>query len=127
MQKCPVCAKVNSDMICGNCGYDASLNYETFPTLLPVNGQSLSSRRTDWEIMQKNYYRCPICGGRQFYFNQDNDKLVCVKCAREWDLLCCFSDRLPEVLPTPSMNQVPVRPSPALPRLQESPIASGSQ
>lgn len=35
MWKCPVCGKKNEAMLC-SCGYDESLNYAKYPTLMPI-------------------------------------------------------------------------------------------
>lgn len=36
MKKCPVCEKSLADTVCQNCGYDASLDYENYPTLMNI-------------------------------------------------------------------------------------------
>lgn len=42
MWKCPVCEKENSMLLCENCGFDGSCDYEHYPTLGSVPWQSRS-------------------------------------------------------------------------------------
>ena len=51
MYICPVCNKENKTVICGECGFDISRNYEGFSTIsLPVGAISaIQAQRTTWE------------------------------------------------------------------------------
>lgn len=52
--KCPVCDKVNTSMLCPNCGFDSSRDYGKYPTFGHVTEvPSISSLRKDWHEKQK--------------------------------------------------------------------------
>ena len=47
--KCPVCDKENQTMVCPQCGFDGSMDYEKYPTLGPVGkAPSVSALRREW-------------------------------------------------------------------------------
>lgn len=46
--KCPVCDQENSTMLCSQCGFDASRDYEQYPTFGPIKkALSVSAMRRD--------------------------------------------------------------------------------
>lgn len=48
--KCPVCDKRNTSMLCPNCGFDSSRDFERHPTLgASVRGTSVSALRQEWQ------------------------------------------------------------------------------
>lgn len=47
--KCPVCGKENRCLLCPQCGFDSSRDYESYPTLGPVGKvPSVSAKRKAW-------------------------------------------------------------------------------
>lgn len=52
--KCPVCDKDNKSMLCPNCGFDASREYERYPTFGAVGkAPAVSALRRKWETKQQ--------------------------------------------------------------------------
>ncbi len=45
MVKCPVCERENETLICVQCGFDRSLDYEHYPTLCTASGVTVSARK----------------------------------------------------------------------------------
>ena len=89
MYICPVCNKENKTVICGECGFDISRNYECFSTIsLPVGAISaIQAQRTTWE--KKKYPDCRICsacGGISFRIGKEDARAVCVRCGKEYPL-----------------------------------------
>ena len=77
--KCPVCEKEMDSMACA-CGYDASRDYERYPTFVPVpkgleSIAVLRDRRND-------LVRCAGCGYHGFTLNKTEGKLACMRCGR---------------------------------------------
>ena len=72
MNTCPICGRECArDTICSLCGYDPSMEYESFPTVFCVDDQkSLAARRQIWLQAQRtgkqrdDLHRCPKCGNR---------------------------------------------------------------
>ena len=64
MYKCPVCEKESSSLLCQNCGFDSSCNYEAYPSLKTISGRvdSIRARKAALEEKQKDLLRCPACG-----------------------------------------------------------------
>ena len=55
MRTCPNCgAELRDKRVCGECGYDASVDYARFPTITPKINESLSFPDSAWE---------PVSGG----------------------------------------------------------------
>ena len=62
--KCPVCESNMTALSC-SCGYDASRDYERFPTFGPVrNAPSVSGLRA--KRAPKDALRCEKCGSTAF-------------------------------------------------------------
>ena len=48
--KCPVCGKEHKGLLCAQCGFDASTDYGSYPTLAPVKHvPSVPALRREWE------------------------------------------------------------------------------
>lgn len=86
MWKCPVCDKENETLLCGQCGFDGSMDYERYPTVDKVTAQAISGQKTAYNSMMQDYYRCTGCGGRQFYLDQKRMALVCIPCGKAQDI-----------------------------------------
>ena len=80
MPKCTVCEKENEGLLCAHCGFDASADYESFPTLGFVTGQAVSARKKVWENAQNQYCVCASCGSKQFLLDGATGKPVCAQC-----------------------------------------------
>lgn len=51
---CPVCGKKNQSMMCPECGFDSSRDYEKYPTLAPVGKTpAVSARKKEWRKQEK--------------------------------------------------------------------------
>ena len=76
---CPICGKKLTNMVC-DCGYDASLDYERYPTLSPVPSglESVTGARE-----RKNQLLCCSgCGHCGFTVRRDNGELKCIRCGQ---------------------------------------------
>lgn len=52
--KCPVCDRENSTMLCPQCGFDASRDYERYPSFCAVSSRpSVSAMRRDWYMQDQ--------------------------------------------------------------------------
>lgn len=52
--KCPVCDHKNSTMLCPQCGFDASRDYERYPSFGAVSSRpSVSAMRRDWHMQDQ--------------------------------------------------------------------------
>lgn len=52
--KCPVCDQENSTMLCPQCGFDASRDYERYPSFGAVSSRpSVSAMRRDWYMQDQ--------------------------------------------------------------------------
>ncbi len=63
MKICPICGTEYDELLCPECGYDLSRDYEQFPTFLPLPRGigSIATRRADYEASQRRD-ECPCCG-----------------------------------------------------------------
>ena len=77
--KCPVCEKEMDSMACA-CGYDASRDYERYPTFVPVP-KGLESIAVLRDRLN-NLVRCAGCGGHTFVLNRKTGSLSCSGCGR---------------------------------------------
>ena len=77
MYICPICHQNNAAPQC-SCGFDASRDYETYPTLAPIKAGSPSRRGKS--STPSTLYRCKNCGGGIFYLHPDEGICVCFKC-----------------------------------------------
>lgn len=77
--KCPVCDENMESMVC-TCGYDASRDYEKYPTfgMLPVSVESVACLRD----RRNNLLRCAGCGYHGFALNKTEGRLACMRCGR---------------------------------------------
>lgn len=112
MRKCPVCGKDNETLLCAQCGFDGSMDYEAHPTLSKVTAQAVSERKAARDGAMQDYYCCTGCGGRQFYLNKENLQPVCVSCGRVKKLAPAAA-ATPEVrIDTPVISQIAAIPHP---------------
>ena len=127
MYICPVCNKENKTVICGECGFDISRNYEGFSTIsLPVGAISaIQAQRTTWE--KKKYPDCRICsacGGISFRIGKEDARAVCVRCGKEYPLKLKAAKETKEIKEkapeSPKLLQL--EPSPALHVFQKLPV-----
>lgn len=77
--KCPVCDENMESMVC-TCGYDASRDYEKYPTfgMLSASVESVAVLRD----RRHNLVRCAGCGYHGFTLNKTEGKLACMVCGR---------------------------------------------
>ena len=70
MRSCPVCEKKIEKDVCLDCGFDLSLDYENYPTMvrIPKTVKSIQGLRT--ERRQKHFSGSCRCCGR--YFSGDS-------------------------------------------------------
>ena len=80
--KCPVCeAEISEFSLCPTCGFDPGRDYESYPSLMPLEGaKPLSALRADWREKNKGRFFCPKCGSGSFS-SIPGSKLCCVKAA----------------------------------------------
>ena len=91
MRRCPVCEKeLAQRLVCDNCGFDLSRDYERNRTLcpaLPGHAEPVSVRTAKWKRQQGQVIPvspsglvCPKCGGKQFLFLVDEMQFLCADC-----------------------------------------------
>ena len=110
--KCPVCAAECRDAaFCPACGFDPAQDYESYPSLMPLEGaKPLSALRSGWQARNRDLLRCPACGGRTFSFHSGERSVICASCGRplEKDVLSPFFSqhapaKVPSVIQDPSL------------------------
>ncbi len=112
MQICPICGTEYDELLCLECGYDLSRDYEQFPTLAKIGPvDSVVGRKMQWEAEQKDWFCCPNCGGKTFRLRITEGAAVCTDCGK--------------VSQTPGLGQGTLR-VPAV-RTAEMPKAAESQ
>lgn len=81
MRNCPACRKTSSTVICNNCGFDCSRDYEHYPTfsLLPFSSYTVSKLR-ERQCGPIRRLRCPVCEGTDFHIDLSEDHFICAKC-----------------------------------------------
>ncbi len=79
---CPVCKTENETLLCKNCGFDSSCDFENYATLsmVPDNLKAVSSLKYERQKMLETYSLCPNCGGYTFYLNKKDFTCVCANC-----------------------------------------------
>ena len=90
MWRCPVCEKEQvQGLVCDDCGFDASCNYEQNQTLcsaLPKHAEPISVRAAKWRqqkqtvVLAPGALVCPKCGGKNFSFLVDDVEFMCADC-----------------------------------------------
>jgi len=82
MMNCPVCDQPSGGIICESCGFDRSMDYENFPTLVPLpqNSASVSGRSRQRRTHAASLFSCPNCGGRQFSISIPHGACICAGC-----------------------------------------------
>lgn len=82
MRKCPVCQRSAENSLCDNCGFDDSLNLETYPTLgkYITEAKTVSAARILWEKEHQDEMLCSVCGDRRFLINQATGHISCYRC-----------------------------------------------
>ena len=82
MPICPICNENITLTMCHCCGYDNSINYESYGSLTPlaVKQMSLVGYKKRWIKKTKNIFRCTVCSGISFSFATDSLKLTCRNC-----------------------------------------------
>ena len=82
MGNCPVCDKKCETLLCPECGFDGSGDYERFPTFarparLP---EAIGRRKALWLEGQKDLLLCEKCGGRRFTLSFSEKNFTCASC-----------------------------------------------
>lgn len=77
--KCPVCDEKMASMVC-TCGYDASRDYEKYPTLgqLPRDMVSVKALRA----RKKDLFSCERCGHHGFTMSRTTGAMQCIRCGQ---------------------------------------------
>ena len=95
MRRCPVCEKEQiQGLVCDNCGFDASCDYEQNRTLysaLPNDAKTISVRRLEWEHRQTStqapgILACSQCGKKGFFISTDTLECICMSCGTKMPL-----------------------------------------
>ena len=81
MEKCPICEKENTGLVCASCGFDSSRDYEAFPTLFLLP-EGLPSRKAA-QSHSPDLHCCESCGNQLFYLNSAKGVCICAKCGTE--------------------------------------------
>ena len=78
MKRCPICSRDHETAVCPDCGYDPSVDYESYPTLCPVPAATAvrSRRKADWA----HRFPCPHCGSTLFSYCPEEGILQCATC-----------------------------------------------
>lgn len=82
MYQCPVCKQQTSLPVCNLCGFDASSNYEHYPTLtlsIPST-PSIAGYQAKRQQEEKRLLHCPDCGGYKFTFDLFESMFLCLDC-----------------------------------------------
>ena len=81
---CPVCNAVRESLLCTQCGFDESSNYEKHFTLRKLSPQtpSVELRKREWLLEPFKMIYCPSCSGTRFSMNLGNDVMnwYCSEC-----------------------------------------------
>lgn len=90
MNICPVCANKNQNAVCPTCGFDASCDYESYPTLSKVNSFALtmSGIKNTYKNSLKKYLSCKKCGGKTFYIDGETNAVLCSNCLEPMEIFC---------------------------------------
>ncbi|MCD7761487.1 MAG: hypothetical protein LUH16_06900 [Clostridiales bacterium] len=87
MDVCPICKKEMTETRCRRCGYDESLNYERYATLMPgvadEKRPSVSVTRRKWTELERESLRCRRCGKGFFWVIPKRRVYVCTACGEE--------------------------------------------
>ena len=85
MWKCPVCEEISNTMLCENCGFDGSRDYEHYPSFAPVGAaaKAISEQREIWNRQFADNLRCGSCGERRFVIGLSNGAIRCFNCGTE--------------------------------------------
>ncbi|MBE6932101.1 MAG: N-acetylmuramoyl-L-alanine amidase family protein [Ruminococcaceae bacterium] len=83
MWSCPVCGKENPTMVCGNCSFDGSCDYERYPTITRYPaGKAVFSRQKEAD---NSALRCPNCGSKAFSLLVAEQRIECLQCGIIFD------------------------------------------
>lgn len=107
MQKCPVCDNQNHQIPCPVCGFDASLDVEHYPTLVPVSLPlaSISGRIRNRMAQHADLLRCPACGDTRFFLSLKDLAHICANCRQQVSVDQIEAQRQPTPQPvTPDPN-----------------------
>lgn len=82
MHKCPVCQQSSESLLCGNCGFDDSRNFEKYPTLgkFTAGAESISRLQAQQVPQNKDLLLCPACGSFRFCYDLRNSSFQCLTC-----------------------------------------------
>lgn len=88
MWTCPVCAKENNSLLCTQCGFDGSCDFEQYPSLSqPAEAfDSVSRRKKVILETEKNILHCPSCGKTQFSVDFERQQYLCVSCNHRFSI-----------------------------------------
>lgn len=92
---CPVCGKENETLVCKECGYDMSGNYEKFPTLslIKKTPNSIEFLKKEYNKKFEGLYKCPVCGKTNFNYVLADRLLVCSECKNPLEDIICSKKR----------------------------------
>lgn len=87
MYQCPVCGRASSTLLCSNCGFDGSCNYEAYPSLKALSAQipSIRARKADLAEREKDLLRCPACGSTSLSVDRSL-QCTCGSCRHRFSL-----------------------------------------
>ena len=80
MWKCAVCKTEHATMLCDECGFDGSMEYERYPTLGMVSGNAVSARCKLYANAKRPFVRCASCASTQFRVDPERFEMQCVQC-----------------------------------------------
>lgn len=82
--KCEICHSLTDGNICTTCGYDRTLNYESFGSLTDIRAdiKSKAARQREWEQIRNRYLRCTACGGAVLMFEEATLSHCCASCGK---------------------------------------------
>ena len=83
MYHCPICEKENTSLQC-SCGFDASRDYEDYPTLAALSETTPS--RQIWAEKLEHQLKCSCCGSFLFRVNPETGVCTCADCGEEVQL-----------------------------------------
>ena len=82
MRKCPVCEQSSESLLCSNCGFDESKNFELYPTFGNhiASTKAISALQVTWKKEHEEETCCRVCGDHRFVINRNTGKLRCLCC-----------------------------------------------
>lgn len=88
MWNCPICEKQNPTPVC-SCGFDASCDYEAYPTLAPLGKSDIQARSALKSVRTKaeaELLHCKACNAVAFTYNPGKKLFQCIWCGQTHQL-----------------------------------------